>query len=276
MAKNGVAISGATVAAYTTPAATTADSGEQFRVVVSDSAGCVTSNPATLKVNPGTASSSVDVITYHYDGARTGQNLNETTLTPASVNSTKFGKLGSFAVDGKVDAQPLYLSNVTIPGQGSKNVLYVATEHGSVYAFDADSVNGNTAVPLWKTSLLLRGETPSDDRGCYQVSPEIGVTATPVIDRTRGTNGAIYVVAMSKNPTNGNYFQRLHALDLTTGVELFGGPKTIQATYPGTGDNSSGGNVIFDPKQYKERPGLLQIGGTIYTTCSSHCDFSPG
>jgi Immunoglobulin domain len=268
--KNGSAIAGATATSYTTPATTTADSGELFRVVVSNSAGNVTSNSATLTVNPGTTNSTVDVITYHYDNGRNGQNLNETALTPANVNSTQFGKKGEFSVDGHVDAQPLYLSQVTIGGQ-TKNVLYVATEHGSVYAFDADSINGTTSAFLWKTSTLGSGETTSDNRGCGQVSPEIGITATPVIDRSRN---AIYVVAMSKD-SSGTYFQRIHALDLTTGQELFGGPKNITATYPGTGANSSGGNVIFDPKQYKERPGLLQINGTIYTTWSSHCDIRP-
>jgi len=169
-----------------------------------------------------------------------------------------------------VDAQPLYLSQVTIGGQ-KKNVLYVATEHGSVYAFDADSINGITSAFLWKTTTLGTGETTSDTRNCGQVSPEIGITATPVIDRARN---AIYVIAMSKD-SSANYFQRLHALDLTTGKELFNGPQSITATYPGTGDNSTGGNVVFDPKQYKERPGLLQINGTIYTTWSSHCDIRP-
>jgi hypothetical protein len=240
-----------------------------FRIVASNTVGSATSNSVALTVNPGTTNSSVDVVTYHYDNQRTGQNLNETALTPANVNSTKFGKKGEFSVDGKVDAQPLYLSQVTIGGQ-KKNVLYVATEHGSVYAFDADSINGTTAAFLWKTTTLGTGETTSDNRGCGQVSPEIGITATPVIDRTRN---AVYVVAMSKNGSS--YFQRLHALDLSTGQELFGGPQTITGTYPGTGDNSSGGSVVFDPKQYKERPGLLQINGTIYTTWSSHCDFRP-
>jgi hypothetical protein len=268
--KNGADITGATSASYTTPATTAADSGEMFRVVVSNSAGKVTSNSAALTVNPGTGNSSVDVITYHYDNGRTGQDLNETTLTPANVNSTQFGKKGEFIVDGKVDAQPLYLSQVTIGGQ-KKNILYVATEHGSVYAFEAEAINGTTSTSLWNVTTLGGGETTSDDRGCDQVSPEIGITATPVIDRTRN---AIYVVAMSKN-SSGNYFQRLHALDLSTGAELFGGPRTITAAYPGTGDNSSGGDVVFDPKQYKERPGLLQINGTIYTTWSSHCDFRP-
>jgi len=268
--KNMVDIANATSSGYTTPVTTTADSGEQFRVVVTNAAGNATSSSATLTVNPSNGSSTVDVITYHYDNGRTGQNLNETTLTPVNVNSAAFGKKGEFTVDGRVDAQPLYLSQVTIAGQ-TKNVLYVATEHGSVYAFDADSISGTTATFLWKTATPASGETSSDDRGCGQVSPEIGITSTPVIDRTRN---AIYVVAMSKDSSS-NYFQRLHALDLSTGNELFGGPKTVTATYPGSGDNSSGGNVVFDPKQYKERPGLLQINGTIYTTWSSHCDSRP-
>jgi hypothetical protein len=268
--KNGADISGATSSSYTTPTTTSADSGAMFLVVVSNTAGSVTSNSARLTVGTGPVPSTVDVITYHYDNSRSGQNLNETVLTPANVNSTKFGKLGEFTVDGKVDAQPLYLSQITIGGQ-KKNVLYVATEHGSVYAFDADSISGTTSTVLWKTSTLGSGETTSDNRGCGQVSPEIGITATPVIDRSRNT---IYVVAMSKD-ASGNYFQRLHALNLSTGAELFGGPASVTAAYPGTGDNSSGGNVVFDPKQYKERPGLLQINGTIYTTWSSHCDFRP-
>jgi Ig-like domain-containing protein len=268
--KNGADIPGATSSSYTTPATTSADSGAMFRVVITNGAGSVTSNSATLTVSTGPVASTIDVITYHYDNSRSGQNLNETVLTPANVNSTKFGKLGEFVVDGKVDAQPLFLSQVTIGGQ-KKNVLYVATEHGSVYAFDADSINGTTSTVLWQISTLGSGETTSDNRGCGQVTPEIGITATPVIDRSRN---AIYIVAMSKN-ASGVYFQRIHALDLTTGLELFGGPKDITATYPGTGDNSSGGNVIFDPKQYKERPGLLQINGTIYTTWSSHCDIRP-
>ncbi len=231
-------------------------------------AGCSSSSPVVnSSPPPGGSPSSTDVITYHYDNQRTGQNLNETTLTPANVNSTKFGKLGEFTVDGKVDAQPLYLSNVQIAGQ-KKNVLYVATEHGSVYAFDADSTNGLTSTSLWKTSTLSAGETTSDDRGCGQVTPEIGITSTPVIDRARN---AIYVIAMSKDST-GNYFQRIHALNLSTGAELFGGPKTITATYSGSGAGSSGGNVVFDPGQYLERPGLLEINGTIVTTWGSHCD----
>ena len=210
-----------------------------------------------------------DVLTYHNDNARTGQALNETILTPSNVNSTQFGKLFQITVDGKVDAQPLYASQVTIPSQGTQNVLYVATENDSVYAFDAD--NGSQ---LWQVSVLPAGETPSDDRGCSQVSPEIGITATPVIDRSSGPNGTIYAVAMSKDSSSA-YHQRLHALDMTSGAEEFGGPQEVQATFPGTGDNSNGTNVIFDPAQYKERPGLLLLNNVIYTSWSSHCDHAP-
>lgn len=210
-----------------------------------------------------------DVLTYHNDSSRTGQNLNETVLTPANVNSTAFGRLFLISVDGLVDAQPLIVSAVNLSGQGTHDLLLVATEHASLYAFDAAS-----GAPLWHVSVLGSGESPSDDRGCSQVSPEIGITATPVVDRSSGPNGAVYVVAMSKD-ASGHYFQCLHALDLTTGKELFGGPPKIQASYPGSGDNGSGNNVIFDPGQYKERPGLLLLNHVIYTTWSSHCDFRP-
>jgi hypothetical protein len=262
--KGSTAISGATGATYTTPATTTADNGSQFVVVVSDAAGSVTSNAATLTVN-----SSADVWTYHNDIARTGQNLNETVLTTSNVNSAKFGKIGFDTVDGVVDAQPLYASNVAVPTNGTHNLLIVATEHDSVYAFDADS-----GTSIWHTSMLKSGETTSDTRSCSQVAPEIGVTSTPVIDRARGANGVVYVVAMSKDGA-GKYHQRLHALDLALGTELLSGPTEVQAKYPGTGDNNDGANVIFDPGQYKERSGLLLLNGVIYTGWASHCDIRP-
>ena len=184
-----------------------------------------------------------NVLTWHNNNARTGEDLHETILTPANVKPSTFGKLFVIHVDGKVDAQPLYLADVSIPGKGRHNVLYVATEHDSVYAFDAD--NGHE---LWHVSLLKPGEVPSDNRGCGQVTPEIGVTTTPVMDPASGPHGTIYVVAMSKSSSD-QYFQRLHALDLTTGKEEFGGPGDIRAEYPGTGDNSKKGMVGFDPKQ---------------------------
>ena len=264
--KGTSAISGATSASYTTPPTTTGDDGSQFKVVVSNSAGNKTSNTATLTVNA--AASSTDVLTYHNDNGRTGQNLTETILTTTNVTSAKFGKLGFYSVDGLVDAEPLYAANVAVPGNGTHNLLIVPTENDSVYAFDADS-----GGVIWKVSMLKSGETTSDNRGCGQVSPQIGVTSTPVIDRAKGPNGAVYVVAMSKNGST--YHQRLHALDLALGTELFSGPVDIQATYPGTGDNTNGTSVVFDPKQYKERAALLLLNGVIYTTWASHCDDRP-
>ncbi len=214
------------------------------------------------------APTGTDAITYHYDNGRTGLNPNETILTPANVSSSTFGKLNLLAVDGKVDAEPLYLSSVTLNGQ-THNVLYVVTEHDSIYAFDAD--NG---TQLWKVSALGSGETTSGNHGCGQITPEIGITSTPVIDRRRGTNGTIFIVAMSLDG-KGAYHQRLHALDITTGAETTGSPTEITGTYPGTGDNSSGGNVIFDPAKYAERVGLLLLNQTIYLGWTSHCDSRP-
>ena len=206
----------------------------------------------------------VSVLTWHNDNARTGQNLQETALTPTNVNASSFGKLFGIAVDGKVDAQPLYVPAVAVPANGTHNVLYVVTEHDSAYAFDAD--NG---TQLWHVSLLGAGEAPSDDRGCGQVTPEIGITSTPAIDPLTGPHGTMYVVAMSKNGS-GTYHHRLHALDLATGAGQFGGPVEIQATYPGHGVENT-----FLPAQHKERPGLLIVNGVVYTSWSSHCDFSP-
>jgi outer membrane protein assembly factor BamB len=229
-------------------------------------AGCNGANSTNrgIVVPPGTPGAQAnDVLTYHNDIARTGLMPNETILTPANVNSTSFGLLFTILVDGKVDAQPLYASSV-----GSHNLVIVATEHGSLYAFDADS-----GTQVWHTSVSP-GEGPSDDRGCGQVTPEIGITSTPVIDRSVGPNGTIFVVAMSKDGS-GSYFQRLHALDLSTGLDLPGSPKTVQATFPGSGDNSNGTTVSFDPAQYKERASLLLLNGVVYTAWSSHCDDRP-
>lgn len=209
-----------------------------------------------------------DAITYHYDNARTGLNPDETILTPANVNSSTFGKIRLLSVDGKVDAEPLYLSDVTINGQ-THNVLYVVTEHDSIYAFDAD--NG---TQLWKVSALGSAQITSDNHGCSQITPEIGITSTPVIDRRKGANGTIFIVAMSKD-MSGGYHQRLHALDITTGGETAGSPTEIGGSYPGTGDNSTNGNVIFAPGQYAERAGLLLMNQTIYLGWTSHCDSRP-
>lgn len=210
---------------------------------------------------------SQQVLTYHNNNAHTGLNSAETSLTLNNVNVNTFGKLFVLSVDGPVDAEPLYISGFKVNG-GTHNVLIVVTENDSVYAFDAD-----TGTQLWHLSTLKSGETPSDDRGCSQVEPTIGITSTPVIIR-RGANAAIYVVAMSKDQS-GNYYQRLHAINAATGAELFKGPVTISGKYPGNGDNSSNGYVIFDPAQYEERAALLFADGLIYLSWTSHCDARP-
>jgi hypothetical protein len=211
---------------------------------------------------------SQDVLTYHNNNSRNGLDNVEKILTKSNVNSAQFGKLFTLPADGLVDAEPLYLSAVSVAGV-THNLVIVASEHDTVYAYDAD-----TGASIWQITTLKSGETTSDTRRCSQVSPEIGITSTPVITRPKTGNPVIYVVAMSKDSSK-NYHQRLHALDATTGAELYGGPVDITGTYPGTGDNSSGGNVIFDPAQYKERAGLLLMGSTVYLGWASHCDFRP-
>jgi hypothetical protein len=208
--------------------------------------------------------SSTDVVTYKYDISRTGQYLAETVLTPANVNSSSFGLLRFLSTDGKVDAQPLYLSALSVQG-GTHNVVFVATENDTVYGFDAD-----TGAVLWQVSLLGSGEAPSDPVSCDQTTPTIGVTATPVIDRAAGAHGTLFVVAMSKTTATAAYHQRLHALDVTTGAELLNGPVEIAATYP-----VLGGTMTFVPEQYEERAALLLSQGTLYTSFTSHCDVAP-
>lgn len=217
----------------------------------------------------GTGSSSAsahgtDVVTYKNDVARTGQNLTESVLTLTNVNSASFGLRCTLSVDGKVDGQPLYLSQLTIGGT-AHNVVFVVTESDSVYAFDSD-----TGATLWHVSLLPSGQTLSDSHGCDQLTPDIGITSTPVIDRSAGTNGVIYIVAMSKDSSSA-YHQRLHALDVTTGAEMFNGPVEITATYTAQG----GVTTTFQPGQYAERAALLLSRGIVYTSWTSHCDIPP-
>lgn len=213
----------------------------------------------------------VNALTYQYDNSRAGANSNEYLLTPANVNAAQFGKLFSQTVDGEVYGQPLYLAGVNIAGKGFHNVVYVVTEHDSVYAFDADNNAGSNAAPLWQVSFLNSGATtvPASDVNCDQIAPEIGITSTPVIDPTSNT---LYVVAMTKESSGGavSYVHRLHALDLTSGAEKPGSPVVVQASYPGTGDGGS--TVVLEPKNYKQRPGLLLLNGVVYTGWSSHCD----
>ena len=209
----------------------------------------------------------VDVLVHRYDNGRTNQNLNETILASSNVNSSTFGKVYSFPVDGTVYAQPLYKSNVTIPGQGTHNVVYVVTEHDSAYAFDAD-----TATPLWQVSFLnpAAGVTsiPVGDLLTSDLIPdtEVGIMSTPVIDPVAQT---LYVVAGTKE--NGNHVFRIHALDMTTGADKVQ-PTIIQGSVPGTGRGSDSGTMPFHPEWQLQRPGLSLANGNVYVGFGSTSD----
>ena len=208
------------------------------------------------------------IFTYHNDNQVTGLNANETVLTPANVNSTQFGKLFTRALDGYVFAQPLYVPNLNIPGKGTFNVVYVATEHDSVYAFDAD---GAVSSALWHRSFIDSSAAittiSSSAINNADEGPEVGVTSTPVIDASTNT---IYVVAATDE--NGVYHQRLHALDITTGAEKFGGPVSISGSVSGTGRGSVNGVLTFDPLIENQRAALLLANGNIYIGFASHGD----
>jgi regulation of enolase protein 1 (concanavalin A-like superfamily) len=247
---------------YTAPSSLTTSPTSFTVSAVSVQDPSVSGTAQVTVVNP--SASSVDITTYKYDLARTGLNSQETVLTTANVKSATFGLLRTLPGDGPVFAQPLYLSALNVGGS-LHNVVFVATEHNSVYAYDADS-----GAKLWQVTLNRTGESTSDDRSCNLISPEIGVTATPVINRGAGPNGALYIVAATRDSAGG-YHHRIHALDVTTGGELFHGPTEITATYPTAG----GGTTTFDPGAYLERAGLLLLNGEIYTTWASHCDNDP-
>jgi hypothetical protein len=215
------------------------------------------------------ATAQVAVTTQHNDNSRTGQNLNETILNTSNVNANSFGKLFSRTVDGQIYAQPLYVPNLQF-GSKSRNVVYVETANNSVFAFDAD--DANTSSALWHVNL----GTPVPDTDispfCIDIQPVIGIIGTPVIDTS--TN-AIYVVAKTKDLSNSTYHFKIHALDLVTGAEKFGGPTTIAGKVPGTGVGGSNGLVNFEALLHNNRPGLLLMNGTVYVAFGSTCDTRP-
>ena len=211
---------------------------------------------------------------FRNDNFRTGQNLAESVLTPSTVTASKFGLQFADAIDGAAYAQPLYVPNVPIPNQGTHNVVYVATENDSVYAFDAD----NAGPALWQTSFIdpANGITPvpSSDLPCSDLAPIIGITATPVIDPATGT---LYVVSKVKKVELGTveYQQQLHALDITTGLEQPNSPVTIMATATGTAPDAVNGTITFDPLLQLDRPALTLANGVVYLSFASHCDIQP-
>ncbi len=260
-----------------------------FAAQASNSAGISWATPSlsftTLVTNP--IIPPVAVLTYHNNNARDGVNSNETFLTPANVNVTTFGQVISYPVDGYVYGQPLVMTNVTIPGKGVHNVVYIVTEHDSVYAFDADGNSGT--APFWQVSFLnaAAGVTTiaAGDVGTADITPEVGITTTPVIDPATAT---IYLEAKTKEVTGGvtKYVHRLHALDITTGAErtsgpVFNSPVIINSTnYPGTGqggfaDNDGAGHVLFNTQREHSRPALTLLNGVIYLAFASHGDNQP-
>jgi len=223
-------------------------------------AGKVLFAPATTNLS--------GVFTRQYDNARTGQTLNETTLTPANVHSSTFGKLCSYPVDGAMYAEPLYVSGLNLGINGTRNVVFAATMHDSVYAFDADC---QASTPFWHTSLINPAVGITTVPGsAIGADEEYGIVPTPVIDPVSST---IFVLARTLE--NGHYHQRLHALDLATGSEKFGGPVEITATVTGTGDGGDGGTVAFDPLRENSRPGMLLLNGVVYMAWASVGDIDP-
>lgn len=236
-------------------------------VAITAQAGSVVSSTPTI------AAAYAGVMTYHNDLARTGQNLSETALTPANVNLKQFGKLLSYPVDGAIYAQPLIAMSVPIPNQGVHNVVYVATEHDSVYAFDAD---GGSSMPLWHDSFvdpasgMLSVYAPAVSNQAFHQS-EIGITGTPVIDPD---NGTLYVVTYTSE--GGGFVYRLHALDITTGAERSGGPVSIEAQVQGAGAGGDGeGHIAFNPQMHLQRMGLALAGGSVYVGFASQADTAP-
>ena len=252
-------------------------------LTITDNSNWVAGSMQTVNLQGTGNSPLTGVFTQRYDNARSGENTQEVLLTPSNVNENQFGKLFSLPVDGQVYAQPLFMENVAIPSQGTHNVVFVATQHNSVYAFDADSPSTN---PLWHTSFLnpAAGVTTVPASAAYpdgneDINPEVGITSTPVIDPVGGT---IYVTAKTQEPLNsspscsvsGNfdYCYRLHALDITTGAEKLGGPVLISASVAGTGYDNVGGTVTFRALRQLQRPGLLLLNGTLYMGFGSHGD----
>ena len=251
--------------------------------VAPTSAGMVTVTATSAADTTKSASASIGVTdlkgvtTYHNDPSRTGVNAQEHALTNSNVTTATFGKLFSCAVDAAVYAQPLWVANLTISG-GTHNVIFVATQHNTVYAFDADA---GPCATYWQTgangvnSLMPPGETwvtSADESGCALVVPDIGILGTPVIDPVTAT---IYLVTNTKTTSGAPFHQRLHALDIATGNEKFGGPTEIAAVVSGTGVGSSAGKLSFDPMLNGQRPALLLQNGHVFISWASYCDFGP-
>jgi Fn3 associated len=255
----------------------TSNTAYYFTAQATNRAGIAWATPSqaftTAATNPPAAAGAV--WTYHYDNSRAGQNTNETVLTPANVNTSAFGRLFAYPVDGQIYAEPLYVPGLIIPGQGTRNVVFVATQHDSVYAFDADNNGGPTGGLLWHVSLGTSAATPNNDFGnrygaYHDIDPEVGITSTPVIDLTSGT---IYLDAFAHEGTA--YYHRVHALNITNGNERAYSPVVVSASVPGIGVGSTGGVLTFNAQQHLQRPALTLAGGMLYVAYSGYADTDP-
>jgi hypothetical protein len=254
---------------YTAPASVPNPATVNVTAVLASDATISGSAPISVIATASGIQSSSGVFSWRNDTMISGINSVETSLTPGTVSSGKFGKLFACAVDGQVYAQPLYMTNVSLPTLGVHNVVFVATENDSVFAFDADAAVCQT---LWQTSFLVPGITavPSGNIGSSAISPAVGITGTPVIDAKDVT---LFVVSKTAQPTG--YTQQLHALDLTTGLEKFGGPVTITASVPGTGDGTSNNHITFDALHENQQAGLLLSGGLVYVAFGGYGGADP-
>lgn len=221
----------------------------------------------SLWLLPLIAGAQVNVLTYHNDNSRLGANLNETQLTPGNVNAANFGKLFSYTVDGYVFAQPLYVSALNIPGQGTHNVVFVATEHNSVYAFDADSDGGTNGGLLWQVNLGPSAQTPNSSLQFRAIQPEVGITGTPVIDLGLQT---LYVDAFTQSGTN--FTHTIHALSILDGSEKPGSPVVVSVSIHGTGTGSTGGMLNFQAVQELQRSALTLANGILYVAYAGYTD----
>ena len=223
---------------------------------------------------------SLNVLTYHNDNTRQGANTNEFLLTLANVNVTNFGRLFSYPVDGYLYAAPLYVSGLAVPGQGTLNMVFVATEHNTVYAFNADSNAGTNGGLLWQTNLGISALSASQEFGTRynggnytDLVPEVGITGTSVIDPSSGT---LYVDVHTREVSaTTNYYHRIHALNITNGMERSYSPVVVAGSVPGTGVAGSGAVVTFDARQHLQRPALTLAGGMLYVAFGSYADTDP-
>jgi uncharacterized repeat protein (TIGR03806 family) len=263
--------------------ALTTNTAYYFTAFASNAAGTVWAVPSssftTLAANP--AATRVQVFTFHYDNSRQGANTNETLLTPANVNTNTFGKLFSYPVDGYVYTQPLIMTNVPIPGLGFRDVVFIATEHATLYAFDADDNSGANGGLIWKTNLGISALSANGEFGtrycvtCYpDIVPEVGATGTPVIDPATGTL-FVNIFTRETTSTTTNYVHRIHAIDVTTGNEWPYSPVVVEGSVPGTGVDSLGGVLTFKARLANQRPALALANGMLYVAYAGYADTDP-